>query len=469
LDNYFLKMKYYFLLMLVIMLFSGCKSRLEAVAPAITVQEIPPAKQRESSVYLPIKINLQPYFNETEKALPKTFNGKEENCEGVSYSYKFVRNPIEFDGKGDLMYFDVDGKYSLNLNYCPECTSLFNNKGNCVVPRIYASCGVGEPMRRVSVGYATNFTITPDFKFKTKTDLKKFETVDPCEITVFSYDATSKLRKEVTGVLKDLEKTIDKEIASIDIKSELQEVWKLLAEPSGIEGYGFLSLQPKALSLSDIRFENKTAYVDLNLTVQPTFTTEKPQPKDAKLPSLSEHKKAKGFDIELDAIATYDSLSSIMTKAIQGQKVTIKNNDVIFKKLEVHGASNKQLQLKLEFDGKKSGVLYLIGTPAFDAEKQSISFPDLAFDLESKNLLLKSAKWLFSDKITNAMRDQAKFDITPYMEEMKGTLQQELNTELTKGVFLKGKAETLELKEIFPGKDALLLRINTKGELKLSM
>lgn len=462
-------MKYYFLLMLVIMLFSGCKSRLEAVAPAITVQEIPPAKQRESSVYLPIKINLQPYFNETEKALPKTFNGKEENCEGVSYSYKFVRNPIEFDGKGDLMYFEVDGKYSLNLNYCPECTSLFNNKGNCVVPRIYASCGVGEPMRRVSVGYATNFTITPDFKFKTKTDLKKFETVDPCEITVFSYDATSKLRKEVTGVLKDLEKTIDKEIASIDIKSELQEVWKLLAEPSGIEGYGFLSLQPKALSLSDIRFENKTAYVDLNLTVQPTFTTEKPQPKDAKLPSLSEHKKAKGFDIELDAIATYDSLSSIMTKAIQGQKVTIKNNDVIFKKLEVHGASNKQLQLKLEFDGKKSGVLYLIGTPAFDAEKQSISFPDLAFDLESKNLLLKSAKWLFSDKITNAMRDQAKFDITPYMEEMKGTLQQELNTELTKGVFLKGKAETLELKEIFPGKDALLLRINTKGELKLSM
>jgi hypothetical protein len=158
-----------------------------------------------------------------------------------------------------------------------------------------------------------------------------------------------------------------------------------------------------------------------------------------------------------------------MTKAIQGQTVTIKKNEVIFKKLEVHGAANKQLHLKLEFDGKKSGVLYLIGTPAFNSEKQTISFPDLAFELESKNLLLKSAKWLFSDKITNAMREQAIFDITPYMVEMKGTLQKELNTELTKGVFLKGKAESLELKEIFPGKDALLLRINSKGELRLSM
>jgi len=462
-------MKKYILLFSPFVLLISCKSTIAPVEPAITVQEIPPQAQKESSIALPIKINLQPYFNETEKALPKTFNGKEDNCEGVSYAYKFIRNPIQFDGKGDLMYFEVDGKYSLNLNYCPECTSLFDKKGNCVVPRVYASCGVGEPMRRVSVGYATNFSITPDFKFKTKTDLKKFETIDPCEITVFSYDATSKLKKEVTGVLKDLEKTIDNEIASIDIKSELQEVWKLLAESSAIDGYGFLSLQPKTLSLSDIRFENKTAFVDLNLTVQPTFTTEKPLQKEAKLPNLSEHKKAKGFNIELDAIATYDSLSSIMTKAIQGQSVMIKNNEVIFKKLEVHGASNKQLQLKLEFDGKKSGVLYLIGTPAFNSEKQTISFPDLAFELESKNLLLKSAKWLFSDKITNAMREQAKFDITPYMEEMKGTLQNELNTELTKGVFLKGKAETLELKEIFPGKDALLLRINTKGELRLSM
>ncbi len=462
-------MKNYLLLLVPFAFLISCKSTIVSVPPVIIVQEIPIPIQKESSIALPIKINLQPYFSETEKALPKTFNGKEDNCEGVSYTYKFIRNPIQFDGKGDLMYFEVDGKYSLNLNYCPECTYLLDKKGNCIVPRVYASCGVGEPMRKLSVGYATNFLITPDFKFKTKTDLKKFETVDPCEITIFSYDATSKLKKEVTAVLKDLEKTIDNEIASIDIKSELQEVWKSLSESSAIDGYGFLSLQPKALSLSDIRFENKTAFIDLNLTIQPIFTTEKPLLKEVKLPNLSEHKKAKGFNIELDAIASYDSLSSIMNKSIQGQSVMIKKNEVIFKKLEVHGASNKQLQLKLEFDGNKSGVLYLIGTPTFNAEKQSISFPDLAFELESKNILLKSAKWLFTDKITNAMREQAVFDIAPYMKEMKGTLQQELNTELTKGVFLKGKAETLELREIFPGKDALLLRINTKGNLKLEM
>jgi hypothetical protein len=449
------------------MLAYSCKTRLEAVTPSINVQDIPAVKQRESSIHLPIRINLQPYFNEVEKTLPESFIGKEENCEGVSYSYKFIRNPIEFEGKGDVMYFEVDGKYSLNLNYCPECTAIFNRTGNCIVPRVYASCGVGEPMRRVSVGYSTNFTITPDLKFKTKTNLKKFETLDPCEITVFSYDATSTLRKEVTGVLKNLEKTIDKEIASIDIKSQLEEVWNLVAEPSNIGGYGFLNLQPKELSLSAIQFEKNAANVDLNLTVQPVFTLEKPLQKKTALPLLSNYKNIEGFDIELDAIANYDSLSSIINRAILNQYITIKNNKVIFKKLEVHGASNNKLQFKLEFDGKKSGVIYFIGTPKFNSENQTISFPDLTFDLESKNLLLKSAKWLFNDQITNKIRDQVVFDITPHMEMMKKNLKQQLNSELTKGVLLQGTAEIFRLKEIYAGKNSLLLRIQAKGTLKL--
>jgi hypothetical protein len=191
--------------------------------------------------------------------------------------------------------------------------------------------------------------------------------------------------------------------------------------------------------------------------------------KEPKLPNLSEYKKGNGFDIELDAIASYDSLSSIMTKAVQGQNVTIKKNVIIFKKLEVHGANGKQLQLKVEFEGSKKGTLYLVGTPTFDKEKQVVSFPDITFDLESKNLLLKSAKWLFSDKITEMMREQSTFDIKPYMEDMKKTLQGELNKELTKGVFLQGTAKTLDVVEIHPAANALLLRINTKGELKLNM
>jgi hypothetical protein len=446
----------------------SCKT-IEPIAPVPLTNEIPQLKQSISNLDIPITIDLTPYLNDTEKSIPKIFNGKEENCSGVSFSYKFARNPVLFEGKGDYLYYEVDGKYALNLNYCPECTSLFDSKGTCVIPRVYASCGVGEPMRRVSVGYTTKFKISPDFKFKTTTELRKFETIDPCEITVFSYDATGQLRKEVLAVLKDLEKDIDKKIASVDIRTQVENVWKMFSEPTSLGKYGYLSIQPKTISLSDVQFEKKKAYIDLNMTFQPVVTTNPPEIKKSTLPLLSEHKKTNGFNIDLDIVASYDSLSSILTSELAGKKVMIKKNEVIFDSIAIQGAANTQLTIKVGFSGKKKGTLYLVGTPEFDSISQVISFPDLTFDLATKNALLKSAKWMFNSKITDLMRQNARFDLKPHLEEMKKTVQKEMNREISKGVKLSGKVESISLDGIFPNHQNLIIRMNSTGNLKLNL
>jgi hypothetical protein len=456
-----------FLFSLILILFS-CKT-IEPVVPETQLEEVPEISHRESTLSLPIKIDLQPYLTLTEKSLPRTFTGKEENCEGVSYSYKFTREPIQFDGKGEFLSYDVDGKYLLYLNYCPDCTTLFDSKGTCVIPRIYASCGVGEPMRRVSVAYTTQFKISPDYKFKTSTQLTKFHTIDPCEITVFSYDATDKLRKEVTTVLNDLEKDIDKQIASINIRSDIEEVWTMLASPTSLGKYGYFTAYPKAVSLSDVRFDKKVAHVDLSLTFTPQISTHKPEMVVPKLPNLIEHKAHKGFNIDVDIVAGYDSLSSIFTSELKGKSVTIKNNEVIFTGIEIQGAANKQLNLKVDFEGKRQGTLYLVGTPIFDSTAQKISFPDLTFDLKTKDALLKSAKWMFNSKITDMMREYATFDLTPHLDEMKTMVQKEMNRELTEGVKLNGNVTGLKLVGIYPQLNQLIIRINSTGDLKLSM
>lgn len=452
-----------------IFMLSSCGS-IAPEAPDTVVEEVPIPEQEESSISIPIKIDLRPYLTMTEKALPKTFKDNVEQCDGVSYYYKFDRSPIEFKGSGAELNFEVDGKYLLKLNYCPECTSLFNDKGNCIIPRVYASCGVGESMRKVTVGYTTTFSITPDFKFKSNTTLKKFETPDACEITVFKYDATSLLRKEVTKVLKDLENDIDKQIAGIDIRSSIADAWKSLSDPLSMNGYGYLMLTPTSISLGKVRFDGKEALVDLHLTAKPKVVSAAPSNTSAAaLPKLSTHKNSDGFDISLDVIANYDSLSAIFTREIKGQKVVIKDNEVIFDQVKVHGANKNQLNIEVTFSGKKKGVLYLTGTPVFDAEKQIISFPDLQFDIKTKSALLKSAKWLFSDKITEMMRTSSTFDLKPQLADMKNMLEEELNTDIAEGVKLKASVQSLKLSGIYPASDKLILRVSSKGILKLFM
>jgi len=454
---------------LITLLLCSCAS-IQPEAPEIIVKSVPVNVQPASIVVVPIKINLTPYFKETDKSIPKKFNGKQENCEDVSFAYVFQREPIVFKGSGNSILFDVDGKYSLDLNYCPKCTDLFGEKPSCVIPRVYVSCGTkGEAMRKVEVGYTTSIKLTPEFKLKANTSLRKFETIDPCEISVFKYDATALLKKEVTKVLKGLENDIDKQIGNVDLKKEAEKAWKILAEPISLGKYGFFNANPTKIGFDNLNFTGSAATAELALLMNPKLTTNAQTTKPIALPKLSDVPEGEGFNIFLDVVATYDSLSKIMTSELKGKEVNLKGKKVIFETIEIFGASNQQVSLKIGFSGSKKGIIFLLGTPAFDQEKQLLSFPDLSFDLNTKSALLKSAKWLFNDKITDALRKSSIIDLNPHLTTLKTLVEKQLNTTLSPGVLLKGKIKELKMHGIYPNNETLILRINSTGKLELEL
>ena len=172
-------------------------------------------------------------------------------------------------------------------------------------------------MRKVKVAYSTKINLTPKFKFDATTKLEKFDMLDPCKITVFNYDATSEVKKQVSGELIALEKEIDKQIESVDIRSSMKDVWNELQEPLPIESYGFLYLQPKALSLGKLAFSNNKVNIDLNLTVAPMVVTEKLTFQRTALPDMQPFKKTNGLDMTLDIDASYDSLSAIISESLR--------------------------------------------------------------------------------------------------------------------------------------------------------
>lgn len=452
-----------------VVLLSSCAT-IQPEAPEIIVKTTPVLVQPSSTIVVPVKIDLTPYFKETDQSIPKKFTGKEENCEGVSYSYVFQREPIVFKGSGKALQFDVDGKYSLKISYCVQCTDLFSDKSNCITPRVHVSCGTnGESMRKVEVGYTTEIKMSPDFKLKASTDLRKFKTIDPCEISAFKYDATATLKKEVTKVLKGLEKDIDQQIGAVDLKSEAEKAWKILAEPISLGKFGYFHANPTKIGFDDLKFNGNYATANLSLSLSPKLTTNSQAVKTVPLPRLSEVPDSNGFNITLDVVATYDSLSKILTGELKGKEIDLKGKKVIFESVDIYGASNQQVSLKIGFSGKKKGTFYLIGTPHFDQATQSISFPDLEFDIKSKSALLKSAKWLFSDKITNVLRQYSTVDLHPHLKSIQQIMEKQLNTTLEQGITLKGKISKFSMIGIYPNDATLILRVNSTGLLELTM
>ena len=444
-------------------------STIKPEAPINSATEFIVPSQSLSSIKIPIKINLRPYFVDTDKSIPYRFTGSEQACEGVSYSYKFFRGPIQFNGVNNQILFDVNGKYSLKLNYCPQCTSLFHNDGHCIIPRIYSSCGVDEPLRKIEVGYATKIGITNDYTLDSKTKLRNVKAKSPCIVSVFEYDATTTLKEEITVALQDLETEIDAEISKIDLKPELSKSWDYFAQPTDLEGYGFLHMNPTSVSVSPIVFKGDTAYFNAIIEAKPTILTNPSRKNPSSLPNLSEYENREGFDITMDIFSTYDSLSSILTNNIKGQKVVLKKNEIEFSEITIHGASDRKLHLKVDFTGDKKGTLYLTGTPTFDRETQKIKFDDIIFDVKTKNALLKSAKGLFDKKITNAIREISQVDLSPYLDSLTQELNNSINGEVSEGVFMKGQIESIQIDLIHPMENQLFLRVKSVGELKLQM
>ena len=461
-------MKHFFFLFLVLSIIS-CKT-ISVPTPNHTIITPPPLKQTVSSLNIPIEIEMKSYLKMAEEALPLKFSDNVSQCEGVSFSYVFIREPIDFKFKNSSIDYEVDGKFELKLNYCPKCHELWDKKGSCAIPRIYVSCGSGnEAMRRVKVAYNTSISLGENYKFKSTTSLKKFKILDPCVITLFKYDATPEVEKQVTSQLVALENDIDKQIEALDVKSSLKNVWVELQKGLPISTYGFLYLNPKSIGMSELEFKDNKVFLDLHLGTCPFVSTEEQKEKISVLPPLEKTGGKNGFNLTLDIRASYDSLSAFVGKEFVGKEFNFKGKKIFVTGIKISGAQDQKLIFKMDFEGAKKGTVYLSGTPTLDIVKQKICMKELDFDLETKSVLLKTAKWMFNKKILEELEKNTVFELKDLLNESKSNIVSAINAEITKGVKMSGSVNKISLQEIYLDKGNILLRSEVTGTLKIKI
>lgn len=450
----------------VALLVTACKS-IEPTVPQNSVKPIPPLVPEVSNVSIPIEIDLKTYLNDAEKSLPKSFSGKNEQCEGLSTSYYFTREKINFKGSGNAMSYSVNGALKLKLNYCPKCQYLLDEKGSCVIPRVYLSCGDDEPMRRFTLDYSTSIKVGSDYTFNTSTSLKKFQLLDPCQMTIANIDVTSDVEKEIKKQLVGLQSEIDKQFKAIDIKSSAKEAWDLLQDPNLVPGYGYLNLNPSSLALGDIKLVDKKATLGLSIDISPSFTTEKPVVNKLSLPVLGSSTKSSGLNFGLDVVLSYDSLTSFVRQSFVGQIFEVKRKKIKVDDIQVSGSKDNRIVLKTTISGSKKGTIYLLAQPVLNDSLKRMELRNVDFDVETKSLLMKSAKWFFNSKIIDLIEKNGNFDYTSMVEDMKTEVNNSLNQEISKGVKMNGAINSIELKQLYYTTSHLVLRARLSGNLKL--
>jgi hypothetical protein len=464
-------MKYFNIVSFLLLGLFSCKTiTIELPVPDFKVVAEVSAPE-PSFLSLQTELALKPYLTEADKSLDKKFSGEEDQCEGISYNYNFERDPLSFQLKDKEVLCDIDGKFDLSMSYCPDCQNVFGEP-KCIIPRVNASCGVGEPKRKVHISYRSKIAISENFELKSQTKLQEFTLIDPCKITVFRYDATPTIEKEVRATLVQLEKEVDKQLASAPIHRTMTEVWKSLQEPILVEPYGYFYLRPQQIGIENLTLKNEgqKAYFTTQMVAQPLFSTNAVALPKSRLPKNTPQPNATTTSVfNLRTVASYDSINHFLLRDFDTQQIKITDKKYInIDRVQILGPQGERLVLSVQFSGTKKGTLYLVVQPYIDLQ-QHLRIREVDYELRTKSVLLHSAKWMLNSKLKEQLTANIDVDLSPILTESKTAIEQQINSEITKGVWLEGKIDELSVQNLLLTTGFLVVDLRLSGKLKLKI
>lgn len=460
---------------LLIMSFISCSPKLSPQGPAKPVLEKTDFKLDslpDSEIDVPIRISLRPFYNLAEKNIDTVYTSDKYPDEwiqagcAVRYKYHFRRGPLQLRADGNVFNLGFTGYYQV-VGSTRACVN-----GAVISPWTPpCNCGFDEGERKVNINFSNQVNITPDYKLKLS--VKRFEPqpLDKCTVCFWGQDITREVMTGLKVNLDEAKKAIEKKYGVIDLRQRFQLIWDKLNEVYSVYQSSWLQINPRKIRLNNLVARNDSLNVNLGISAHPVIGFEKPKQQSTGVPNLSDFNNHTGFNIFLDALLDYDSLSNIINAQLKDKRFDFKkgpvNKYVVIKSCKLLGVDNEKLVIKLDFEGSYNGVAWFTGKPYFDEAAKVIDMRDVDFDIKTRDALLKTASWLFSKRITNELKKYSRFDLSAYIDSAKISVNQQLNKQWMSGIKSYGQINDMKLIGIYPVSKYLVIRSNCSGDFAM--
>ena len=445
---------------------AGAQSKIVA---GIRLDSLP-----ESQIDIPIQVNLKPIYALAEKNVDTVFTSPnypdgwvQVDC-ATRYKYHFRRSPLKMTMNGMVLNLGFTGYYQI-VGSTRACVG-----GTVVSPWTPpCQCGFDEGERKVEVSFTSNLKLHSNYVLDNKIVRNEPKAVDKCSVCLWGQDITNEVMKGLKEELDLSKKAMDSIYSRINLKPFMQQAWNMLSEPYAVPGVGYLALNPKKLRMQNINAKNDLLNISIGISATPVVSLIKPTTEITKVPNLSTSSNAGGFNIFLEAALQYDSLSAVLNGYLLHKRFDISEGlikkHIIVEDVKVSADSTGNLSIKLDFSGSYTGTAFLNGKPVYNADKKAIEVQELDYDLKTKNLFLKTAKWLFNKRIIAELKKYTYFDLTQYYDTASKNLNSWLNKEWTKGITGSGSVEDLKLTSLYALPQHLVIRSQCVGKLAITV
>jgi hypothetical protein len=139
----------------------------------------------------------------------------------------------------------------------------------------------------------------------------------------------------------------------------------------------------------------------------------------------------------------------------------------VIKKVDVGATSDRKLSIKIDFTGSKKGTFILTGTPMINMEKQTISIPDIDYDIRTKDIVLSVGEKLFRNRIITSLKEKSVVDLPALIQNNRGQIDAQFNRAVTNKFLMRGYLQDVRITGLVLGANQLRLQTLIRANLQL--
>lgn len=343
-----------------------------------------------------------------------------------------------------------------------------------------AACGINEMRPQLKITIGADLSWLNEAKLQMDNKQWYLEWTRPCTMTIFNLEMESLLG--LPGIKNMVANTIDKYMKEslpndVSVRDFLVENWDAMTAPQEIpvEDMGtqaWLQINAFGLTFGPIWGENDTLLNTIvSIYASPTLIFgEKPEQSPRPLPPIYVNNQPdNSFKIFLTVGMPLEKAEEALGKQLEDPEVIATMPEKLkITKLRLYGTGDGKCAIGLTLKKPFKGELFLEGQPIYNPEQNELSFGELDFTLRTKNVFVKTAGWLFHEKVKKKLSEAL---VTNLASPMQDIMLQIKNMEVPLNEFaaLKSTVNALTVRDIWFTRNEIKVLVEASGTAYLDV
>lgn len=327
----------------------------------------------------------------------------------------------------------------------------------------------------IALMFRTRISINPDWTINTQTETSGYEWIQQPVVKLAGFNLPVKFIADVIlkKNLKTISSSIDNSVKEyLDLKPYALEAWKALNQPISLnDAYKIwlhidvseVYVSPVSASGGIIRLHTGIkSILETSMGKRPVFEAPAPLP-----PLQIKNDPDETLTINASLDIPYEEINEQTASYLVGQTFSQSGRSVKVEAVNIYG-SNGQLVAETKLSGSFKGSIYLKGIPAYNPKDSTLYLKNLDFDLSTKNVLVKSAAWLYQGGFRQMMAKEMVWSLAPEIKMFYNELNRSLKSyPLAAGVILKGQVSRVSVDEILLTPDGIKPFVSAEGKMNV--